>query len=165
MSDGLGDSVYEPSDDGDSSIDTDTAFGEDEVDGVLDTSYSPPERPRGLDAFGTTQEEQEQGESLDQRLAQEVPDPALEYEDPTGDGAAGTPDDTTGERAFSPAEDEAGEERSGRLVEPDEGAHEDAEKDMVASDVGIDGGAASAEEAAMHVVPDEDIAVDEGSSI
>jgi hypothetical protein len=45
---------------------------------------------------------------------------------------------------------------SGRLVEPDEGAHEDAERDLVASDVGIDGGAASAKEAAMHVVPDRE---------
>jgi hypothetical protein len=39
----------------------------------------------------------------------------------------------------------------GRLVEPDEGAHTDTEKDVVASDVGIDGGGESAEEAALHV--------------
>ncbi|MER6984744.1 DUF5709 domain-containing protein, partial [Streptomyces carpinensis] len=45
--------------------------------------------------------------------------------------------------------------RSGRLVAPDEGAHEDEEAALVAMDVGIDGAAASAEEAAMHVV-DED---------
>ncbi|MEU2594021.1 DUF5709 domain-containing protein, partial [Streptomyces albidoflavus] len=32
-------------------------------------------------------------------------------------------------------------------VAPDEGAHEDAEKDIIAEDVGIDGAAASAEEA------------------
>jgi hypothetical protein len=44
----------------------------------------------------------------------------------------------------------------GRLVAPDEGAHEDTEKDLVAEDVGIDGAAASAEEAAMHVVPEDD---------
>ncbi|MEU2590358.1 DUF5709 domain-containing protein, partial [Streptomyces albidoflavus] len=40
-------------------------------------------------------------------------------------------------------------------VAPDEGAHEDAEKDIIAEDVGIDGAAASAEEAAVHLV-DED---------
>jgi hypothetical protein len=51
-------------------------------------------------------------------------------------------------------EGEVGDLRAGRLVEPDEGAHEDTEKDLVAEDVGIDGGAASAEEAAMHVVED-----------
>ncbi|GAA3243424.1 hypothetical protein GCM10020256_68220 [Streptomyces thermocoprophilus] len=38
---------------------------------------------------------------------------------------------------------------------PDEGAHEDEEEALVARDVGIDGAAASAEEAAMHIV-DED---------
>lgn len=45
--------------------------------------------------------------------------------------------------------------RSGRLVAPDEGAHEDEEEALVAMDVGIDGAAASAEEAAVHIV-DED---------
>ena len=47
---------------------------------------------------------------------------------------------------------EVGDERAGRLVADDEGAHEDAEKQVWASDVGIDGAAASAEEAAMHIV-------------
>ncbi len=37
---------------------------------------------------------------------------------------------------------------------------EDEEKDLVASDIGIDGGAASAEEAAVHIV-DEDTDFDE----
>ena len=157
MSDGLGDDVYEP-DGSEDTVDLDASFGDDEVDGILDTSWSPPERPRGLDAFGTTADEAEQGESLERRLTQEEPDPSLSY-----DGEED--DDRFGERAFSPAEDEVGDARSGRLVEPDEGAHEDAEKDMIATDVGIDGGAASAEEAAMHVVPEEDVAVDEGSSI
>jgi hypothetical protein len=32
---------------------------------------------------------------------------------------------------------------------------EDTESDMVADDVGIDGGGSSAEEAAMHIVEDE----------
>jgi hypothetical protein len=41
-------------------------------------------------------------------------------------------------------------------VADDEGAHADAEADLVAHDVGIDGGAASAEEAAVHVVEDDD---------
>lgn len=49
-----------------------------------------------------------------------------------------------------------GTDRAGRLVAPDEGAHGDTEKDMLAQDVGIDGGAASAEEAAVHRIPDED---------
>jgi hypothetical protein len=40
-------------------------------------------------------------------------------------------------------------------VAEDEGAHPDDEPDLVARDVGIDGGAAGAEEAAVHVT-DED---------
>ena len=48
-----------------------------------------------------------------------------------------------------------GDRRAGRLVDPDEGVREDAEKDLVAEDVGIDGAGASAEEAAMHVASDE----------
>jgi len=50
---------------------------------------------------------------------------------------------------------EVGARRSGRLKAPDEGAREDTESDMVADDVGIDGGGSSAEEAAMHIVEDE----------
>ena len=38
---------------------------------------------------------------------------------------------------------------------PDEGLGLDEEKDSVAEDVGIDGAGASAEEAAVHVIPDE----------
>ena len=48
-----------------------------------------------------------------------------------------------------------GAERAGRLVDPDEGYGEDTEKDLVGTDVGIDGAAASAEEAAVHVIPDD----------
>ena len=39
---------------------------------------------------------------------------------------------------------------------PYEGFGEDDDSELFASDVGIDGGAASAEEAAMHVIDDED---------
>ena len=54
------------------------------------------------------------------------------------------------------AGDEVGDERAGRIVEPDEGAREDTEGGMVGTDVGIDGAAASAEEAAVHVIPDDE---------
>ncbi len=65
--------------------------------------------------------------------------------------ASGTAEGTDGELL----DNEVGAARSGRLVAPDEGAHEDEESALVAMDVGIDGAAASAEEAAVHVV-DED---------
>jgi hypothetical protein len=129
---------------GDDVVDLDEALGSDDVDEVLDTGYSPPERPRGVNRFGTTLDEQEEGETLDQRLAQEVPDPAL---------AVGE-DDYVDEQAD--ASGEVGGGRAGRLVDPDGGAEWDTEKDLVGRDVGIDGGAASAEEAAVHVIADDD---------
>jgi Family of unknown function (DUF5709) len=153
----MSETIYEPGNDDDNSddvVDLDQAFGDDEVDStVLDTGYSPPEKPLGMTRFGTTVAEAEEGESLDQRLAQEVPDPNLaadlEYS-PTDDDVDAV-DDTRVEDDdlnFS----EVGTDRAGRLVDPDEGAHEDIDKDLVGSDVGIDEGAASAEEAAIHVI-------------
>jgi len=130
---------------GDDVIDLDETLGSDDVDDVLDTSYSPPDRPLAVNRFGTTADEQEQGESLDQRLAQEVPDPAL---------AVGDDDYDVDEQAD--ASGEIGETRAGRLVDPDGGAEWDSEKDLIGRDVGIDGGAASAEEAAVHVISDDD---------
>jgi hypothetical protein len=106
---------------------------------LLDEGYSPPEKWSAGEGFGTTAEEALQGESLDQRLAQEEPDV-----DPYAE---------EGEDVGGP---EVGVERSGRLVAPDEGAHSDDEDELVAADVGFDGAAATAEEAAVHVVDDEE---------
>ncbi|MFD4528251.1 DUF5709 domain-containing protein [Streptomyces sp. NPDC058470] len=102
--------------------------------------WSPPERPLGVEHQGTTPREQREGESLDERLTEELADPALE--EPGGEG--------------EPLDSEVGAGRAGRLVSPDEGAHEDTESGLLARDVGVDGGAASAEEAAVHRIPDED---------
>jgi len=116
----------------------------------LDEGYSPPERPLGVDKFGTTAAEQAQGETLDQRIAQEEPDPALEVEPlaPAGDDDPDAPVE-----ADEYLDDgQVGDARAGRLVDLDEGVREDTEKDSVGTDVGIDAGAASAEEAAVHVI-------------
>ena len=51
----------------------DTLVQED-VEDALDRGYSPPESPRGVDAFGTTAAEQAQDETIDQRILQEVPE-------------------------------------------------------------------------------------------
>lgn len=51
-------------------------------------------------------------------------------------------------------DDEVGDRRAGRLVAGDEGRTDGVEQDVVGVDVGIDGAAASAEEAAMHVIDD-----------
>lgn len=45
---------------------------------------------------------------------------------------------------------------TGRLVAGDEDADAAGDADLVARDTGIDGGAATAEEAAVHVVEDDD---------
>jgi hypothetical protein len=127
------------------------------LDDLLDEGYSPPERPRGVDAFGTTLSEQRQGESIEQRLAHEQPDPANALEDPLADVdmvGGDDPDAIAAEDDFL-GDGEVGDRRSGRLIAPDEGAHEDTEADMVADDVGIDGGGSSAEEAAVHIIEDE----------
>jgi hypothetical protein len=121
------------------------------LDDPLDEGYSPPERYRGSTAFGVTAAEARRGESLDQRMRQENPDWSetlngpLAHEDIDDDDAL-----TEADEFFDTAA--VGDLRSGRLVAPDQGLGPDLEKDLVAEDVGYDGGAASAEEAAMHVV-------------
>lgn len=109
------------------------------VDDVLDEGYSPAEKWSAGEGFGSTADEERQGESLDQRIAQEEPDI-----DPYADVDEEVVDDG-----------EVGTDRAGRLVDPDEGTGEDIDSELVGDDVGIDGAAASAEEAAVHVVEDE----------
>jgi hypothetical protein len=145
---GMGDELYQP--DG-SEIREDAGPLEPEdtlvdrgLDDVLDEGYSPPERPLAVEDTGTTADEQRAGESLDERLRREIPDGEPSQGDGLGDSS-----DSDGELV----DDEVGDRRSGRLVGPDEGAH--SQHDGVSGeDIGIDGGAASAEEAAVHVVAD-----------
>ncbi|MEV5883876.1 DUF5709 domain-containing protein [Streptomyces sp. NPDC052020] len=149
--DGWGDDVYQP-DRSEQREDTGLLDSEDtlEYDGVddpLDRGWSPPERPWAVEHTGVTAAERRDGETLDQRLAEELPDNIA----PDGDGL-GDCQGTDGELW----DNEVGAARSGRLVAPDQGAHEDEEPALVATDVGIDGAAASAEEAAVHIV-DEDV--------
>jgi hypothetical protein len=105
--------------------------------------YSPPERAQGTEGWGTTARETAEGESWEGRLAREVPDVADEEGDGLGDS-----EDTDGELI----DDEVGDVRAGRLVATDEGFGADTDEELYASDAGIDGGAASAEEAAVHVI-------------
>lgn len=114
------------------------------VDDLLDEGFSPAERRPATHDVGTTAAEQREGETFEQRLAQEEPEADAYEQAQRLDGSV----DDDGRLPH---------ERSGRLVAPDEGAHEDTEKDSVGTDVGIDGGAASAEEAAVHVVPENEI--------
>ncbi|MFD8393195.1 DUF5709 domain-containing protein [Streptomyces sp. NPDC059680] len=127
-------------------LDLQDAVDERTYDDVLDEGYSPPERPLAVTKKGTTAAEQRAGETLDERLGQEVADVSAPPGDDIGDLPGGE-----GE----PLDPEAGGSRAGRLVAPDEGAHPDTSKEEVARDVGVDGGAAGAEEAAVHVVEEE----------
>lgn len=131
---------------------------QEDVDDVLDRGYSPNETERGTDAFGTTAYEESQNETIDQRIKQEVPDPNSAYGAPDNESGLDServggddPDAIDAEDDWL-GDNEVGDARSGRLVADDEGAHEDSEKQVWASDVGVDGAAASAEEAAMHTV-------------
>jgi hypothetical protein len=147
-------------------------------DNPLDRGVAPPERWSAAIRYGTTADEQEEGESLDQQLAEEEPDPALEGvteefagepgdssdsdtsdSDTSGSGASGSDsydEDEADEYVDGLLLDDGPDPRAGRLVAEDEGAHPDTEDELVARDVGIDDGAATAEEAAMHVVEDDD---------
>jgi hypothetical protein len=111
----------------------------------LDEGYSPAERPWIGDGWGVTAREEATGEPLDGRLARELPDSV----DDDGDGL-GDASDTDGELW----DDEVGEIRAGRLLARDGGGVSVREEELWASDIGIDGAAASAEEAAMHIVGD-----------
>jgi Family of unknown function (DUF5709) len=120
----------------DGTLDASDTLEGDPGDDPLDTGIAPPDRWSAGEGFGTTPAEERQGESLDQLLAEEEPDVDPYAEDDLADDAV--PGD-------------APDARSGRLVAEDEGAHPDTEPDLVARDVGIDGGAAGAEEAAVHI--------------
>ncbi|MBS2961428.1 hypothetical protein KGA66_00120 [Actinocrinis puniceicyclus] len=109
----------------------------------LDTGISPPERRPASERYGVTFNEARTGAPLDQRLAEEEPDfgePAsLDNRPEPESDAPPDPDQLEPDR------------RAGRLVAEDEGAHTVSSPNYLARDMGIDGGAASAEEAAMHI--------------
>ncbi|MFJ9542975.1 DUF5709 domain-containing protein [Streptomyces sp. NPDC101225] len=148
--DGWGDDVYQPDgseiQDDSGILDSEDTLVDDGVEDPLDRGWSPPERPWAVEHDGVTAAEARRGETLEQRLSEETPELVMSDGDGLGDC-----DGSDGELL----DNEVGDRRSGRLVAPDEGAHEDDESALIATDVGIDGAAASAEEAAMHVV-DED---------
>src|SRR6478735_7792733 len=134
--------------DGDRLVETpDSLRDEDPETPSGDRGAGAEDRPLGAEKFGTTHAEAEQGESLDQRLAEEVPD---------GDGHDPVDDTVLADEYGHPdaSDDRVGDDSVGRVVAPDEGAHGDDEKDEVASDVGRDGGDLTAEEAALHLDPD-----------
>jgi Family of unknown function (DUF5709) len=142
------DEIYDPSSDleDDGVLEAADTLEGDPGDDPLGPGIVPPDRWSAGERYGTTLAEEQAGESLDQLLAEEEPDIDPYAEDPSGGEEAD--EGTSGGDIADP--------RSGRLVAEDEGAHPDQEPDLVARDVGIDAGAATAEEAAVHVVEGED---------
>ena len=90
---------------------------------AIDAGYSPPDRPYALDDDELTVAGQRDGETLDERLARELPEEV--------------PVDA---------------DRAGRLADPEQLGLMERTDAIEGQDVGVDGGAASAEEAAVHVV-------------
>ena len=112
------------------------------VEDLLEEGYSPPERDP-LSGVNLTQEETIEGDDLETRLEREEPEVWEEDHSP-------------------PPEREP--DRSGRLAEVSEDAP-DRDQDVVADDVGVAGGAATAEEAAMRTTDDDGTPLtDEGST-
>ncbi|MFV0428209.1 MAG: DUF5709 domain-containing protein [Arachnia sp.] len=105
------------------------------VDDVLDEGYMAPDHWSPAEGFGNTPAEMKQGETLEQRIRQEQPE-AVASDEP-----------------WNPEHEprEVGRERTGRLMGVG-GAG--GNQDTLGVDVGFAGGAASAEEAAMHVISD-----------
>jgi Family of unknown function (DUF5709) len=117
-------------------LDASDTLDDDRVADPLDTGVVAADRWAGANRFGTTVAEQRAGESLDQRLAEEEPDVDPYAEEPDDE-------DELTRRGYEP------QPRAGRLVT-------DEQADEVAQDVGVDAGGASAEEAAVHLIDDDD---------
>lgn len=132
---------------------------------------TPPDQQSRATEWGTTASEQEQGDSIEQRIMQEVPDPDSAYGAPDNEsGLDDVESDVGGDDpdAIPVSQDFLGEPSDdmdgGSLTAPDAGMREDDESELV-GDEGVDvdsdprpGYASdstdieSAEESAMHIV-------------
>jgi hypothetical protein len=144
-----------------------------EADGP-DPAPLPGREPMAVDRYGVTPEEARLGESLDYKLARERVEQVTEPPGPPSQGddvdLAGDDLDRPDPEGMLVNEPPVEPDHSpvsmydrpgtvpyaggpiGRLVEPDEGVHEDREKDAFARDAGSAGGGPTAEELAIHEV-------------
>jgi len=136
--------------------------GEVGVEDVLDRGFSPPDGARSPHLWGTTAYEQRHEETIEQRITQEIADPHTAYGAPENesgldvDRIGGDDPDAIDADQDWVGGPEVGRVRAGRLVAPDEDVDEDTEAEAWGRDVGIDGAAASAEEAAIHIIEDDE---------
>lgn len=127
----------------------------------LDTGVIAPDRWSPAMRFGSTAGEQSEGESLDRLLGEEEPDGALDPDDGRPSDLA-SDENATDDEVSRNASVDGPDPRAGRLVTEEELAYVEgdlylaARDDLTASDAGIDGGGASAEEAAVHVENGDD---------
>lgn len=116
------------------------------VDDALDEGIIAPFDYSPAQGFGNTPAEMRQRETLEMRIKQEEPE--RRRSDPDED------------EDWNPLKErrQVGDKRAGRLV-AHEGGYDtvDTEKEAVGEDVGFAGGAASAEEAAMHIIEDDEL--------
>jgi hypothetical protein len=127
-------------------------------DDPLDRGVVTPERWSAAMRFGSTGAEQAAGESVDELIAEEEPDLGFGDDDARGD--IGWDENATDQDIDRLRRGDGPDPRTGRLAFEDDGDYDAAgypsDDDLVARDAGIDGGGATAEEAAMHEIADDD---------
>ncbi len=158
---------------GSETFDTDQLQPEDSLVGTgeqdpLDAGYTPPERLQRASGWGTTPAEQQQDETIDQRIGQEEPDPAASSDALDDEGGLGPEAMAGGEDpdAIPASEDvlgddpapleDAAEASRAEFVTPEAGDAPERTDGLVADevpDVDVD----TAEEAAMHVTDAEGV--------
>jgi hypothetical protein len=121
--------------------------------------WSPPDQQPRNTEWGTTATEQGQDETIDQRVMQEVPDPAGAYGAPDNEGGldpeprvgGDDPDSIDASEDFL-GDAEVGDRAVGQLADPDEGMREDDEPELIGEELAAEDDDRSPEELAMHVI-------------
>jgi len=122
-------------------------------DDPLDRGVVAPQRWSAVLKSGFAPEDRNAGQSHDQLLAAEEPDIILDT-DESGRYEAGWDENATEDDILRLGREVGPDPRVGRLTSADSTLRI-ANADYVARDAGIDGGGATAEEAAIHIVIDE----------
>lgn len=115
----------------------------------VEAGFETPDRLHGSVAFGTTAQEQAEEETIEQRIRQEVPDPATAYGAPHNESGMDPEPMAGGDDpdAIPADQDFVGEISEDAEPAPDRGPRDGDDAAMV--------GSQSAEEAAMHMVEGE----------
>ncbi|CND73831.1 HNH endonuclease [Mycobacterium tuberculosis] len=128
-------------------------------DDPLDRGVVPPQRWSTGIKYSTTTSGREEDDSLDRLSAAEEPDVTDEFDDDEGEFP--WDENATEAEILRYADEDLADPRAGRLVPASTDVYEEEDTylavrdELAARDEGIDGGGASAEEAAVHVVDDD----------